>query len=213
MSTLIFDFDGTLADSLPLILKLFCELTNRPILPDAEIERLRVLPTTQLIRELKVPLWRVPVLLTKGRAAMAARMSEVPLFDGIPEVLAQLERDGHRMFIVSSNSVQNVEKFLKAHHLEHHFERVYGGAALTGKAIILRKIMRQNHIDSSEAFYIGDEVRDVDGAEKVGLRTVAVAWGLSGEQALAARKPYRLIRKASELPKMISIDGEKERQK
>lgn len=203
MSTLIFDFDGTLADSMPLILKLFSEIMHRPTPPDEEIERLRQLPIRDVIHELKVPIWRVPMLVASGRAQMTSHLAEVKLFDGVPQMLEDLHHEGHVMFIVSSNSARNVHTFLRLHELEHYFVRVYGGAALMGKAPALRKIMRQNHIDPNEAFYIGDEVRDVEAAAKVGIKDIAVTWGFNGEAALQAHNPSAVARHPSDIPKIL----------
>jgi phosphoglycolate phosphatase-like HAD superfamily hydrolase len=204
MSTIIFDFDGTLADSMPLILTLFSEITHRPTPPDAEIERLRQLPIPEVIRELKVPLWRVPMLLARGRAQMTSRLTEVKLFAGVPQMLETLHRDGHVMFIVSSNSARNVHTFLRLHELEHYFVRVYGGAGLMGKAQALRKIMRQNHINPMGTVYIGDEVRDVEAAAKVGINDIAVTWGFNGEEALRSHNPYAVARHPSDIPKLLT---------
>ncbi len=203
MSTLIFDFDGTLADSMPLILKLFSEIMHRPTPSDGEIERLRQLPIREVIRELKVPLWRVPMLLASGRAQMTSHLAEVKLFDGVPHMLEELHKEGHVMFIVSSNSARNVHTFLRLHELEHYFVRVYGGAALMGKAPALRKIMRQNHIDLNDTLYIGDEVRDVEAAAKVGIKEIAVTWGFNGETALKAHNPTMVARHSSDIPKLL----------
>lgn len=204
MATLIFDFDGTIADSMPLILRLFSDIMHRPAPSEAEVQRLRQLPIPEVVKELHVPFWRVPVLLARGRAQMTSHLAEVKLFEGIPEMLEALHREGHVMFIVSSNSSRNVHTFLRLHELEHYFVRVYGGAALMGKAPALRKIMRQNHIDPKAALYIGDEVRDIEAAVKVGIRDVAVAWGFNGEQALKAKEPFALARQPSDLPKLLA---------
>lgn len=204
MSTLIFDFDGTIADSMPLILRLFSEIMNRPEPSKAEVQRLKQLPTAQVIRELKVPLWRVPYLLARGRSMMATRLDEVRLFDGIPQTLQALHAEGHEMFIVSSNSARNVQTFLKLHHLDGYFKRVYGGAGLTGKAPALRKIMRQNHIAKANAMYVGDEVRDIEAAAKVGIPDIAVTWGFNGEQALVAGKPFALAHQPADIVTIVS---------
>src|SRR5579872_2804322 len=103
MATLIFDFDGTIADSLPVIMKIFRELTHTPPISEAEISRLRRLPLHDLARELHVAKWRMPLLVWRGRRVMKKRVGEVGIFSGMAEVIEQLHGQGHTLMVMSSN--------------------------------------------------------------------------------------------------------------
>ncbi len=199
-ATLIFDFDGTIADSFPLIVELFYELTGQPAITDQQrINRLRQLSLRQVLKELDVPLLRMPMLLMRGKARMHQRIGEVKPFPGIEKALRALRDDGHRLFILSSNSEANIRSFLQKEHIAEYFEHVQGGAGVLHKASALKKIMHKYDLDPAKSFYIGDEVRDIIAAHKIDVRIVSVAWGFNGREALAAHEPFALLYRPAEL--------------
>lgn len=199
MKTIIFDFDGTIGDSFELVLEIAYELTGVDRLDEDEIARLRQLPLAKAIQELHIPLRRMPRLLLKGRQLMHERINEVQPFKGMATTLKELHASGHHLLVISSNSEQNVRTFLRANKLETYFDGVYGGVALFNKAAALRKVVRKNRLDADNCFYIGDEVRDIIAASKVGVEPIAVAWGYQAPEALAAYHPLAVVKKPSEL--------------
>jgi len=202
--TLIFDFDGTIADSLELVIELFHELTgHKELLDDKRRAHLRRLPTKELIQELRVKPWRVPLLLFKGRKKMGARLGEVAVFRSMPEVLNTLHAAGHRLFIVSSNSEQNVRVFLKANHLENYFEHIYGNAGLFHKKRILTRIARSNNVELADCFYVGDETRDIFAAQHAHMAVVAVTWGYNAKSLLMAHHPTAIAEKPADLVRIF----------
>lgn len=205
MSTLIFDFDGTIADSMDLAIEIFYEVTGHPPITDpAEIARLRTLPLLKVAREAKISPHQIPRLLLKGRARMHQRMDEVGTFPGLPEVLRQLHKNGHRLLVMSSNSQQNVTQFLKTHGLESYFSDVYGSIGLFSKTRALKKILRLNKLKPGQCFYIGDEIRDMHASQKAKIRPVAVAWGYNDVRALQAAKPFAIAERPADLERIFS---------
>jgi phosphoglycolate phosphatase len=199
MKTLIFDFDGTIADSFELVLEIAHDLTGAEMLNQVEIARLRHLPLMKVVRELHIPLRHFPRLVLQGRQKMHERIHEVQPFPGIPKALEALHGAGHHLLVISSNSEQNVRSFLRANNLEAYFDGVYGSVAVFNKASALRKVIKRNRLVVEDCFYIGDEVRDVIAASKVGVEPVAVAWGYQAPEALAEYHPFALVQKPAEL--------------
>lgn len=196
----IFDFDGTIADSLMLVITIFRELTGwQGGRTPEEISRLRRLPLSKVIKEVHIPLYQVPSLLVRGRKMMAHRITEVPLVEGMTEVIKTLHEQDYRLLVMSSNSTQNVERFLRFHGLNKYFSGVYGGVGLLNKASSLRRITRQNHIDRALCVYVGDEHRDIEAAHKVPVRCIAVSWGYNDPALLRAHKPFALAQHPSEI--------------
>jgi phosphoglycolate phosphatase len=200
MKTLIFDFDGTIADSFELALDIAYDLMGMERLSQAEINRLRGLPAAKIIRELHIPITKLPRIVIKGRQKMHERMHEVQPFEGMPEVLAALHTDKDlRLWVMSSNSEPNVRSFLRTYQLEQYFDEVYGNVGVFNKAPALRKVMRKNRLAAQDCLYIGDEVRDIAAARKAGLLPVSVSWGFQTAKALADHKPFALARKPADL--------------
>jgi phosphoglycolate phosphatase len=199
MKTLIFDLDGTLADSVELLIDVAHDVLDRPRASAEDLARLRKLPPLKIVRELHIPLWQVPKLVAQARRKMHARMHEVHPVGGMPEALQALHKQGHRMLIMSTNSEQNIRAFLRAYKLEPYFDGVYSGIGLFDKARALRKVIRRNKIDRAMCFYVGDEVRDIAAAKKVGVHGIAVGWGYQDPETLARYQPFALLHKPAEL--------------
>ena len=197
----IFDSDGTLADTLPWLRSLFNELAEthsfRRVEPH-EFERFRNLHGAALLRELGLPLWKLPQVMGDMRRRMAGHTGTFSLFPGIRDVLHRLAAAGIQLAIVSSNSRANVERVLGAENarLIAHFAC---GVSLFGKAAKLRQVLRQCSVPPSQAIYIGDEVRDAEAAAKAGIAFGAVTWGQHDEEMLRTQKPVLIFATVREI--------------
>lgn len=202
MKTLVFDFDGTLADSFELVIDIAYELTGVPRQNEEQVAKLRKLPLLKAARELHIPAHKAPRMLIKGRQLMHERIHEVHPFPGVPEVLRALHEANYHMLVISSNSEQNVRTFLRVNNLESYFDGVYGGASIISKAGTLKKVLKRNRLEPGNCYYIGDEVRDIVAATKVGMEPIAVAWGYQAPEALAEYHPFAL---ANDPPHLLAI--------
>jgi phosphoglycolate phosphatase len=191
----IFDFDGTLADTLPWMRSIFNELAEehgfRRVDP-SEYHRFRDLHGAALLRELGLPLWKLPRVLSSMRRRMAAHTGTLSLFPGIGEVLHRLAARGVQLAVVSSNSRENVERVLgiqNAKLIAHHA----CGVSMFGKAAKLRQVLRQTAVPRQHAIYIGDEIRDAEAANKAQIAFGAVTWGQHTPTALRAQHPAEIF--------------------
>ncbi|PWC87711.1 HAD family hydrolase [Azospirillum sp. TSH100] len=198
----IFDFDGTLADSFPWFVDVLNGVADRygfnRVRAD-EVEQLRGYDARRIMRHLRVPNWKLPFIANHMRQLMARDIDGIRLFDGVPDMLRTLNGRGVTVAVVSSNSVGNIRRILGAETtgLVAH----YGcGASLFGKAAKFRKMLRKTGIVAEHAVGIGDEVRDIEAARKVGMDCAAVAWGYTRGDALAASRPDRLLTRVEEIP-------------
>jgi phosphoglycolate phosphatase len=197
--TIIFDFDGTIADSFEVVLDIFYELTGRAHFTEAEIAEYRKLPLKKVGKKVGISLSQVPILLVKGRTLMIHRMQEVKPVPGMQDALRELHEAGWRLMVISSNSRQNVEAYLHAHNMDQYFDRVYGGVGLFGKNMALRKVIKQNKIDRQSCYYVGDEVRDMQASHKTHIGGVAVAWGYNDVSILQREKPTAIAENPTKL--------------
>lgn len=190
MKTVIFDFDGTIADSFESVLTIFEEITKRPEkLTTKEIDILRGQSLRQIIKYLKIKKWQLPGMVFKAKKLIGMRITEIKTFPDMPETLRQLRDDGCGMYILSTNSADNIGKFLKKNDLDGYFAGISGDIGLQGKASALKKIIRKYKLGKSNCYYIGDEVRDVQGAKKAGVTSVGVTWGFNDPAAIKAAGP------------------------
>ena len=151
----IFDSDGTLADTLPWMHSVFNDLAEehgfRRVEP-CDYERFRDLHGSALLRELGLPLWKLPRVVSAMRRRMSEHTGTLSLFPGISDVLPRLVAGGVQLAMVSSNSRENVERVLGADNakLIAHFAC---GVSMLGKASKLRQVIRRSAIPPSEAIY------------------------------------------------------------
>ena len=206
MANIIFDFDGTLADTFPLIVDVSYRLSpGVKRLPDKKIEELRRLPLLISFFHLGIPWTHMPYLIRHTRKNMTESISEAPPFDGIVKMIKDLHRDGHKLFIMSSNYPKNIRSFLKHHNLDRQVTDVTGvpwGNTII-KAWALRALARRHSMDLSSSYHVGNEALDIRAARFAGMRGIAVTWSGFSRKGLARSKPFALIVKPSDLPRLL----------
>lgn len=174
----VFDFDGTLVDSLAVSVKVFAEIAPKLHLkPIGDLETARRTPTRILLKQMGVRFWQLPRVVRAFQDAAAGHAAELKLFPGIPDALRQLRDAGHRLGVLSSNSEDTIRTCLRANAAEGYFAFVVGTPKLFGKAGALKRILKAEGVPASAAAYVGDELRDVAAAKKAGVKCLAAAWG------------------------------------
>src|SRR5215212_1236115 len=202
----IFDFDGTLADSLPWFRASFHDVIARfdltPVTAE-ELEQMRGLSAREMMARLNVSMWQLPAIVSDMRKRKLAAASETPLFAGIPAMLSDLRRAGIKTAIVSSDSEASVRQVLgPATSLITRFDC---GAAMFGKHWKFRRVARKLGAKLSETICIGDEIRDIEAAKAAGMDSGAVAWGYALPSALQAGGPTYLFNSIEEMTQRLTI--------
>ena len=203
----IFDFDGTIADSQEHVIAEYNRIAPRfrvkPIDP-AELPRLRALSGPVAMKEHGVTFWKLPLIVSTMRRALRNHAAGLEPHRGVADALRALAASGCRLGILSTNSKENIDSFLRRHELAM-FEVVAGGASMFGKARTLRRLSRELRLDPARTFYVGDEIRDVEAAAKAGMRSIAVAWGYADRGALARSQPTHLADDPGDLIRFVHV--------
>lgn len=207
VNTIIFDFDGTIADSFETILaishRLAREFGLKPITPE-DVKEFQNLSPREIIRRANIPIYKLPYFLRRLQVEVNHDISQIKPFPGIREALVQLHAAGYALGMVTSNSQDNVSLFMKQHHLWDLFQFVRTGVTLFGKARVINQVLREYAVPRDSTIYVGDETRDVEAARKTQIKVVAVGWGFNSGQALAEVHPDLLIQKPEELVRAIA---------
>ncbi len=199
MAAIIFDMDGTIADSFDYVAEFLAREAKRWPLTAEEKQQLRGLSMGAMATQLGHHWWNTPELFFKGRRRMRQAIKHLQPFAGMDEVIRKLHAEGHELFIVSTNSLTNVRHFLHHNHLHIYFLEIYAGVGLFGKAPALRRLLREQNIEAKDAFYIGDELRDVQAAQSIKLPVIAVTWGFARRSSLVAQKATALAHTPQEI--------------
>jgi phosphoglycolate phosphatase len=202
----IFDFDGTLADSLDWFRASFHDAIARldlaPISAE-ELEGMRGLSAREIMARLNVSMWQLPAIVSDMRKRKLAAAGEISLFSGIPVLLSDLQRAGIKTAIVSSDSEASVRQVLgPAAALITRFDC---GAAVFGKHWKFRRVARKLGTKPLDTICIGDEIRDIEAAKAAGMDSGAVAWGYALPGALQAAGPTYLFNSINEITQRLAV--------
>lgn len=188
---IIFDFDGTLADSFPFFAGVFNQLAAthgfRPI-DAAEVPALRQRSPRELMQHVGMPRWKLPLVAKDFIELMRQNQHQVQLFDGVPRMLRDLAETGLQLAIVSSNAEDNVRQILRPE-AAALFASYECGMSIFGKPARLNKVLHQLGIPAAQALYIGDQTTDAEAAHAADIAFAAVAWGYGTIESLRAQQP------------------------
>jgi phosphoglycolate phosphatase len=202
----IFDFDGTLADSAPWFARNLNSLAARHrfrAVSRAEIETLRRRNSREIMAALGVEAWRLPFIAADLRKRMAADLDGIRLFAGVETMLDDLAAAGVTLAIVSSNAESNVRRVLGP--AVAAGIRAYDcGAGVFGKAKRFRRVMARHGFAAHETLCIGDEIRDIEAAHETGAASGAVGWGYAAPEALARARPTHLFENGGDIAAQLA---------
>jgi phosphoglycolate phosphatase len=205
----IFDFDGTLADSYAVFADAINELAPRhgfrPLSAD-ERHALRGMGVAEVLRELHLPLWKVPAVVEDFRKVLRQRIHEIHAFPGVIDALHTLLDQGMLLALATSNTRDNVDAVL-GEPLVSRFAAVECGVSLFGKPHRLRRVLKRVRVAGKEAIYVGDEIRDAQAASEVGMAFGAVSWGYTTMEALLRTQPGKLFQVPADWLKLLQADG------
>ncbi|HSX47839.1 MAG TPA: HAD-IA family hydrolase [Patescibacteria group bacterium] len=203
MASIIFDFDGTIADSRDLVIDFLSKEALKYPLTPAERHSFYGLTMFEIVKKLQLPWWRFPSLLFKGRESLSKSIPRLKPYDGITDVIKKIHNEGHQIFIVSSNSLNNIKRFLRRYKIQKDIFAIYGGIEIFGKEHTFKDLIKEFNLDTKQIICIGDEVRDIEAASAVKLRTIAVSWGFSNIEHLHSARPTWIVESPNELLKLV----------
>lgn len=198
---IIFDFDGTLADTIPISINILKKLATKyydKTVDEKLIQKLRDKSIPEIFKELEISIIKLPFIARKARKELNKEIAHLKPIKGIRNLLMQLKKQGQTLGIVSSNSKESIKKFLEINNLEI-FDFIHTNSRIFGKSNSLKRLLKKNNLDTANAIYIGDEIRDIDAAKKTGIKIISVTWGVNTMDKLASYNPDFLTKSPREL--------------
>lgn len=202
----LFDLDGTLIDSIALILASFHHTRERHFgdrLPDARY--IAMLGTT--LRDAFKHMADTPeaveaMVATYVSYNMKHHDGMVRAYPGVPEMLGELSRRGSRLGLVTSKLRDNAIQGLRVTGLEDFFEIVIGAEDVKrGKPDpepVLLALGRAG-IAAADTVFVGDSPHDIESGRRAGVKTAAATWGPFPREALEAAGPDLWLEKPADL--------------
>lgn len=202
----IFDFDGTLADSLSWFLGIINDVADKyrfRRIEDYEFDVLRGYDNRKIIAHLRMPMWKMPFVLRHMRKRMTKDIHGISLFPGVDRMLRELIAGGLEVAIVTSNSTVNVRTVLGPENAS--LIKYYAcGARIFGKPAKIKKVLRWSGVNPAEVICIGDEIRDLHAAHSVGAAFGAVSWGYASPESFIPLSTEEVFLNISDIAKKLT---------
>lgn len=210
----LFDLDGTLADTVELILRSFRHTMRRHLG--------RVPPDVDFLRGIGTPLpvqlsdfarseeERVEMLATYVAYQRSIHDEMVRPFPGATRVVAELRRRRIPLGIVTSKGRSIAERTLRRCGLHESFDFVVCGDEVErGKPDPEPVIRAMQALDAAErperVVFVGDSPHDLRAGRSAGVRTAAVEWGPITREVLEAERPDYFVRRMEELLELAPL--------
>lgn len=207
--TVICDFDGTIVDSGQVVFDLFNEFAdkyNYKRIPQSESDRIRALTVKERFKEYGVPIIKVPMLTIDVVKRYKKSIPTLEVNQAMKKVLKNLKDSGIKLVVMSANSKENIEEFLKLNDMEY-FDEIIQSSRMFGRNVTINNYIKNHNVKKDEIILIADEHRDIVASKKSNIRIISVTWGYDLEELLAKSNPDFLVRKPEDIIDIIRNDS------
>lgn len=211
-TTLIFDLDGTLADTLPLIYEAFNDALGPELGRSLSPEEIRSLfgpPDNAVIRAVVEP-DRQDAAIERYVSTYQERHHElVQLFDGIAELIEEAHAAGMRLAVVTGKSRATALMTLEILGVLDDFDVIYAGDDVDrpkpDPMALQMALDDLAHDEPARAVMIGDSAADVIAGKAAGVSTIGVLWGSPDHDALLGAGPDLVCASIDELRDALGL--------
>ena len=203
---LVFDWDGTLADSTSLIagaIQQTCRDLGLPAPDDRSARHVIGLGHRDAISLVAptFPAADVARFSERYRAHYLVADADIPLFDGVRDMLEELDRRGFLLGVATGKTRAGLTRALAQHGIAHHFiaSRCADETFPKPHPAMLLSLIDLAGVTAEETLMIGDTTHDLDLARNAGVSAVAVAYGAHPAAGLAAMGPLATVHSIGEL--------------
>jgi len=202
---LLFDFDGVIADSFDLSFEI--QKKFWPQLTENECRKRFEGNINDVFNDLKAPnnsRTEEDRLSIDLFAEYCPRMiNEAQVVPGMKEAIVELEKN-YTLIVISSTITSPIKEFLAKHDLAKYFAWIMGNDVHKSKVEKIKMVFEKYGIGASDCVFITDTLGDMREAARMGVGSIAVAWGFHHLETLLEGSPFRVIPKPNELIAAVS---------
>lgn len=206
---ILFDFDGTLADSGEISMKAINSMAEKYGFRNIgwdDVNKMRTMSVNERCVYMGVPMIKIPFFATDFYSYYKTHMDDLRLYPGVRELILKLHEEGYCLAVLSSNSENNIRHFFEQNDITH-FRHIICSNHIFSKDTMINRFVRRNSIDKSRILYIGDELRDIEACKRAGVDVVWVDWGLDIKSTIIPAKPDFMVSKPDEIYKIVKEGG------
>ena len=204
---LIFDWDGTLSDSVGRIVEsmhMASTLCGFELCTDQAIKGIIGLSLSEAIRTLYPRINDQQLIAFRQHYAdhyIALEAEPSPLFDGVRQSLEAFRAQGYYLAVATGKARRGLDRVLKAHGWDDYFDITRAADETAGKPhpLMLEQILAHCGVAPRQALMVGDASFDLMMARNAGMDSVAVSYGAQAAEALQQYGPKMTIDHFSEL--------------
>jgi phosphoglycolate phosphatase len=202
----VFDWDGTLADSTAIIacaLQQACRDVGEPAPDDVDARFVIGLGLADALRHVapNLPAERHPALVARYRYHYFARDEAISLFAGVRELLTEMDAAGYLLGVATGKSRAGLDRALAQQGVSGFFAATRcadEGFAKPHPDMLLR-LMDRVGVSSGDTLMIGDTTHDLELARNAGVAALAVAYGAHPPADLMQQEPLATLHSIAEL--------------
>lgn len=218
IDTFLFDFDGTVADSIPGIMATLDKTRNAMNIP-FDLDYAKSLIGTPLVN-MGVDLCGKDLAAEFVETYRACYLSEgaemIRYFDGMEELISDLNRAGLTCAIVTSKRRDSLDRnldFLKGHALFDLIVTKESTDFFKPHPAPVEYALTGLNVEAKQAVMIGDTHYDIECGTGAGVKTIGVTWGAEPERELQKAHPDELVHTPEELRRIcFALAGKEDKQ-
>jgi len=202
--TLIFDFDGTIIDSLPVFKECVKELGPEfgYTIPEAGLSFRDEDGPEALARYLGLSDDQFVTWMESFHRLLSSHMHRAAPVEGMKDVIGMLARR-FRLGIVTSNSEEVVGNILDREAIGP-IDFIVSGSSILRKEMAIEHAMSRYGLKKERMIYVGDEVRDITACKKIGVRIISVSWGFNSPEVLSRHEPDHIVEAPAQLLELLT---------
>lgn len=180
---ILFDFDGTLADSAAVVNSVMEQLIEKYHFIKVTPKELKHKKTNSLWKKFQM-LFFMARIQKEFKHRYGQNVEKIELYDGIMDVLSTLQKSPLKTDILSSNSAENIQSFFETKQILFDGE-IVASKGLFGKHKTIQDFLKRHGYSAKDVLYIGDELRDIKACNKAGIDVMFVRWGLDSKEDIS----------------------------
>lgn len=210
LKAVIFDFDGTIGDTLKLVIESIREAVG-PFM-DRELSDDEIADTFGPIEEGSILKFvdeknyeEACKLLYDAYVRLHKEITPKP-FVGVVDLIKYLKSKNLIVILATGKGAKTCEISLKQYQMENLFDKVKTGSIKGGiKPQMMQEVIDEYKLSADEVIYIGDAPTDIDAARQVGVKIASVLYGTRIEEdAVKAKNPDAICYSIEDVKKYLT---------
>jgi pyrophosphatase PpaX len=210
-TALLFDLDGTLVDTVELIMRsmefAFSDFDRTRPTREQWLLGLGITLRNQMAQWARTP-EELDWLVARYRVYQSEYQDRMTVpYPGVTEVLDELHARGHPMALVTSKYHALATKVLRHVRYTAHFDAVVGGDSIENPKPHpepVHKALADLRHTGGRAIFVGDSPHDIRSGNDAGIETAAAMWGPFTREQLADSTPTHWLTRIHDLPAIVT---------